>query len=284
MEFRQFKLINEIGAEYDLIDPTHFFAYPDGLGFEREFSVMQTGDVFVSLENKLRQQKVTGEMIFLDYEKYSEFRKFIANQMLTLAYRPVGMPSWYYRSCKVESLKKSEISSSTGRLHCNVDFICFSQWYESVTAERTIYEVSENSVFPLTFPFTFVDRNINEVVISNTNSSQAPCRIEILGPCLNPRWVLLQNGSELLNGKVLIALNEGESLIVDSNVETMRIVKVTDGEESDAYQYSDFSTNRFVYAPPGESLLRFYHDFHDANAPDEILDVLVEVRKVSDTV
>ena len=32
---------------------------------------------------------------------------------------------------------KSEISRGTQRLHCNVDFLCFSQWYESVKAERT---------------------------------------------------------------------------------------------------------------------------------------------------
>lgn len=278
MEFRLFKLINEVGAEYDLTDQNHFFASPDGLGFEREFSVMQTGDAFVSLENKLRQQKITGEIIFLDYERYSEFSKFIAGQLLTIAYCPAGMTTWYYRSCKVVSLKKSEISSSTGRLHCNVDFICFSQWYERVSAERTIYEVSENSVFPLTFPFTFADRNINEVILNNTNSSEAPCRIEILGPCSNPRWSLFRDGKEILNGKVSVFLEEGDSLIVDSNVETMRIVKVTDGEESDAYQCSDFSTNRFVYAPPGESLLRFYTD------SDDVLDVTVEVRRVSDTV
>ena len=278
MEFRQFKLINEVGAEYDLVDQTHFFASPDGLGFEREFSVMQTGDAFVSLENKLRQQKVTGEMIFLDYGAYSEFSKFIAGQLLTIAYCPAGMTTWYYRSCKVESLKKSEISSSTGRLHCNVDFICFSQWYESVTAERTVYEVGENSLFPLTFPFTFVDRNINEVILNNTNTSEAPCRIEILGPCSNPRWSLFRDGKEILNGKVSVSLGQGESLIVDSNVETMRIVRIVNGVESNAYQQSDFSTNRFVYAPPGESLLRFYHD------SDSTLDVIVEVRRVSDTV
>lgn len=280
MEFRQFKLINEIGAEYDLTDPTHFFASPDGLGFEREFSVMQTGDAFVSLDNKLRQQKITGEMIFLDYENYAEFSQYIAGHSLTFAYCPAGMTTWYYRSCKVESLKKSEISSSTGRLHCNVDFLCFSQWYESVTAERTIYEVSENSVFPLTFPFTFVDRNINEVVINNTNSSEAPCRIEILGPCVNPRWSLLKDGKEILDGRVVITLVEGESLIVDANVETMRIAKSTDGEESDVYQYSDFTTNRFIYAPPGKSFLRFHHDADS----DDVLDATVEVRKVSDTV
>ena len=277
-EFRKFLLLNEVGKEYDLTNPAHFFANPDGLGFEREFSVMQVGDSFVSVENKLRQQKVTGEMIFSDYVEYAEFSQFIAGRMLTLAYQPAGIGVWYYRSCKVNSLKKTEISHSTGRLHCNVDFICFSQWYESVIAERTIYEVSENSVFPLTFPFVFADKNINEIILSNTNSSEAPCRIEILGHCSNPRWTLLQNGMELLNGKVSVSLDEGESLIIDANVETMRIAKVTDGVESDAYQYSDFTTNRFVYAPAGLSLLRFYHD------SDNALDISVEVRRIADTV
>lgn len=277
-QFRQFRLMNSVGAEYDLTDANHFFAYPDGLGFERSYSSLQTGDAFVSIENKLRQQKITGEMIFLDYNEYDVFRKFITDNGLVLAYQPAGFTTWRYRSCQVESLKKGEISTSTGRLHCNVDFLCFSQWYERVIAERTVYEVSENSVFPLTFPFVFADKNINEVIINNTNAAPAPCKIEILGPCSNPRWSLYYNGSVIENGKVSISISEGESLIVDANVESMRISKNTDGVETDAYQYSDFSTNRFIYAPPGQSLLRFYHDAADA------LDVTVEVRKVSDTV
>ena len=87
-DFRRFKLINEVGAEYDLTDPAHFFASPDGIGFERGFSVMQVGDAFVSVENQLRQQKITGEMIFADYAEYSEFAKFVQGYRLTLAYRP----------------------------------------------------------------------------------------------------------------------------------------------------------------------------------------------------
>ena len=277
-DFRRFKLINEVGAEYDLTDPAHFFASPDGIGFERGFSVMQVGDAFVSVENQLRQQKITGEMIFADYAEYSEFAKFVQGYRLTLAYRPARISTWFYRSCNVQSLKKSEISSSTSRLHCNVDFLCFSQWYESVIAERTIEEISENAVFPLTFPIMFVDRNINEVIITNTNPADAPCKIEIFGPCSNPRWSLFHEGKMVLDGAVSISLGEGDSLIVDANIETMRIVKTVDGEETDVYQHSDFSTNRFIYTPPGQSLLRFYHDQNSA------LQCAVEVRRVADTV
>lgn len=82
-------------------------------------------------------------------------------------------------------------------------------------------------------------------------------------------------------GKVSVSLGEGEHLIVDSNVESMRIVKSVGGVETDAYQYSDFTTDRFIYAPSGKSLLRFYHESTDAS---EALDIAVEVRKVSDTV
>lgn len=280
-DFRQFKLISATGEEYDLTAPEHFFAYPDGLGFERNYSSLQIGDAFVAVENPLRQQKVTGEMIFLDYLAYDTFRRFIAEGRLTLAYQPAGITTWYYRSCKAESLKKGEISTSTGRLHCNVDFLCFSQWYESVMAEKTISEVGENALFPLTFPFLFSDCHINEVVIYNTNVSPAPCKIDITGPCNDPRWELTFNGSIIETGKVSLSLGEGEHLIVDSNVESMRIVKSVDGVETDAYQQSDFSTDRFIYAPSGKSLLRFYHDEADEK---DALEITVEVRKVSDTV
>lgn len=277
-DFRQFRLINATGEEYDLTAADHFFAYPDGLGFERSYSSLQIGDAFVAVESPLRQQKVTGEMIFLDYSAYDGFRRFIAEGRLTLAYQPAGFTTWYYRSCKVESLKKGEISTSTGRLHCNVDFLCFSLWYESVTAEKTMTEVGENALFPLTFPFLFSDCSINEVVIYNTNTAAAPCKIDITGPCSNPRWEMVCNGIVVKTGKVSMSLGEGEHLIVDSNVESMRIVKSVGGVESDAYQYSDFTTDRFLYAPSGKSLVRFYHDSATALA------ISVEVRKVSDTV
>lgn len=277
-DYRQFKLINSVGAEYDLCDVRHLFVSPDGLGFARNYESLQAGSSFVLIEDLLEQQTITGEMIFADYEEYSAFAKFIKNDGMKLAYCPANFDIWYYRSCQVESLKKSEISHTTNRLHCNVDFCCFSQWYEPVFAERTLYELNEDSVFPLTFPFTFEDRNINEVIIVNSNTDDAPCKITIAGPCSNPHWELKSNGQLVASGKVAVSLAEGESLIVDANIESMRIVKASESTETNVYQSSDFSTDRFIYAPNGKSVLRFYHDESYA------LDVVVEVRKVADTV
>lgn len=278
MSYRQFKLINSVGAEYDLCNERHRLNSPDGLGFDKTFEVVQIGSAFAMAENNLNQQTVTGEMVFRDYADYSEFVDFISVGNLTIAYQPRNFTTWYYRSCEVKSLKKSEISSSTHRLHCDIDFLCFSQWYESVFAERTNDFTGENTTFPLIFPFVFVDANINEVNIYNSNVSLAPCKIEITGPCVNPQWVLSADGQITANGEVKITLGTGEKLIIDSNIESMRIVKVRGNVETNVYQYSNFETDRFIYAPSGKSVLRFYHDSYAA------LDVTVEVRKVADTV
>ena len=279
MSYRKFKLINNIGAEYDLCDSRHWFNSPDGLGFSKSFDSLQVGSAFVLSDSNLNQQAITGEIVFKDYSDYSEFVNFIAVGDLTFAYQPRDSVTWYYRSCEVQSLKKSEIDANTHRLHCNVDFLCFSQWYESVFAEKTNEPIEGNTTFPLVFPFTFVDANMNEVNINNTSKSLAPCKIKIAGPCVNPRWVLNANDERIADGEVDITLNANEYLIIDSNIESMRIVKIgSDGMETNAYQYSNFDTDRFIYAPSGKSTLLFLHDSSAA------LEVVVEVRKVADTI
>lgn len=278
MSYRQFRLINDVGAEYDLCHTRHWLNSPDGLGFDKSFDSLQVGSAFVLTESNLNQQPITGEMVFKAYSDYSDFVKFIATGNLTFAYQPRDSTTWYYRTCEVRSLKKSEIDPNTHRLHCNVDFVCFSQWYESVFAERTNEITGDSTEFPLVFPFTFVDANTNEVNINNSNTSLAPCKIKIAGPCVNPKWYLIVNQNVIAKGEVSITLNTGEHLIVDANIENMRIVKVVDDEETNVYQLSNFETERFIYAPSGKSTLLFMHDSSTA------LDVVVEVRNVADTV
>ena len=276
--YRQFKLINSVEAEYDLCHLDHALYSPDGLGFSKSHDSVQVGSAFAMVEERLNQQTITGEMIFKGYEKYSEFKDFISDSDLTLAYQPIYNSTWYYRSCRVKELKKGEISPTTHRLHCAIDFLCFSQWYESAFAERTVEEVSEDSLFSLVFPFQFADVSINEVRIINSQTAPAPCKIIISGPVSNPHWSLISGGKTIASGGVQITLVAGEQLIIDANIESMGITKLSGNTETNAYQYSDFSTERFIYAPSGESKLRFTHSSSAA------LDVIVEVRKLSDTV
>lgn len=277
--YRQFRLINSVGEEYDLCDLAHAFYAPDGLGFSRNISTMQVGDAFAPVENKLAQQVIKGEMRFKSYALYSEFKEFISSGNLTLAYQPKGIQTWYYRNVEVQRLDKSEIDRTAHRLICPIDFLCFSQWYEKANAKKTIDLTGENTVFPLVFPWVFSDAEKNELLLVNKRISPAPCKIIISGPCVNPAWVLKKDGKTIASGAMTISIAAGEKLIVDANIESMRIVKITSaGSEVNAYQYSDFSTGRFIFAPTGESRLKFTHSTTAA------LDVTVEVRQVSDTV
>lgn len=278
--FRQFRLINAVGAEYDLCDTDHFFSTPGGLGFQRNISSLQVGDSFAPVENKLNQQIITGEMRFRNYEEYSGFKEFASSGGLVLAYQPKGfIDVWYYRNVDVQRLDKTEIDHVSRRLICPVDFICFSLWYEKTNAQKTVDLTGENTVFPLEFPFMFCAAEKNELVLNNDRVSPAPCRIIISGAVVNPSWVLKQGGVTIASGAVNVTIASGEKLIVDSNVESMRIVKLTSsGAEVNVYQYSDFSTERFIFAPTGESRLKFSHSTSAA------LDVTVEVRQMSETI
>lgn len=276
--YRQFKLINSVGAEYDLCHFDHAFYAPDGLGFQKNISSVQVGNAFALVENKLSQQVIKGEMRFRNYELYSEFKEFISSGNLTLSYQPKGFTTWYYRNVEVQRLDKTEISKEARRLICAIDFLCFSQWYEKANAKRTVDLTGENTAFPLVFPFVFCDADKNELILHNERVSPAPCKIILSGPCINPAWVLRQNGRQIARGAMTISIADGEALIIDANIENMRIVKATADGEVNVYQHSDFTTERFLYAPMGESKLKF------TDASGDAIDAAVEVRQVSDTV
>ena len=278
VNYRQFKLIDSVGAEYDLCDTAHAFYSPDGLGFSRNISSVQVGSAFAMVESKLNQQTIKGEMRFRDYDAYAAFNTFISAGNLTLGYRPKGFTVWYYRKVEVQRLDKTEIDRQAHRLICPIDFICLSQWYEKAYAKETIDLTGENTVFPLVFPFVFADAEKNELVLQNERVSPAPCKIIISGPVSNPHWSLISGGKTIASGGVQISLLAGEQLIIDANIESMGITKLSGNTETNVYQLSDFSTERFIYAPTGESRLKFTHSTGAA------LDVTVEVRQVSDTV
>lgn len=277
--YRQFRLVNAAGEEYDLCDLSHAFYSPDGLGFQRNISAVQVGDAFAPVENKLSQQVIKGEMRFRDYSQYTAFNEFIASGGLVLAYQPKNIRTWYYRRVEIQRLDKGEIDRTAHRLICAIDFLCFSQWYEKDNAKRTIDLTGENTVFPLVFPWVFCDAEKNELLLVNEKMTPAPCKITIAGPCVNPSWTLKQDGRTIAAGAMTMSIAAGEKLVIDSNIESMGIIKITSaGSEVNAYQYSDFSTGRFIYAPTGESRLKFTHSETSA------LDITVEVRQVSDTV
>lgn len=114
----------------------------------------------------------------------------------------------------------------------------------------------------------------------NTGFENAPMRVHIFGPCQHPFWTMMQSGRVIGSGKVNTVINSGEQLIVDSSPLTLEMSRRDQNEKliCDEYQNGDFSTDRFLLAPIGESELIFSHE------GSETLKVIIEVNEIAETV
>lgn len=273
---RKFKLINSEGVELDISRDEMSLENPDGLGFDRDLAYVRAGTDFIETDDNPIQKNPKGEMVFQSYEDYAEFAAFIAKTPLKLCYKPLS--EWHYLDCKVHSLAKGEMQD--GGLYCDIDFLGSSTWYQSTKIGRTQNDSSLGKKYSYTYSYYYVDTARGTIIVQNDKSLPAPCKLHIYGPCVNPSWSLVQGGTVIVTGKVTASFSETEKLVIDSNIRTMEIAKRGLNNEliADEYQNSDFSTERFIFAPPGESTLSFSHE------GSEILNAVVEVQTLADTV
>lgn len=129
---RQFKLINALGAEYDMTRPDALLHAPDGLGWGTERTVNRLGMTYIGINEKEIHQSPSGEMVFRTYEEYGRFLSFCQQGGLVLCYKP--LETWYYCECLI-SIQKSEIQWENNHLICPVQFTLLSYWYEKVVAQ-----------------------------------------------------------------------------------------------------------------------------------------------------
>ena len=274
---RRFKLINAKGQEFDLMRKDSFFNSPAGLGFTLNITTATVGNTFIPTSNMYEPQPVSGEMVFAGYEQYKEFIDFLTDK-ITFAYSP--LETWYYMDCAASVLAKGEIDVSTDRLLCGVDFTPFTQWYLPATFQQTQVEPSDGKVYEYTYPYTYAGAEMGAIDITNVGNASSPCRIYILGRCVNPRWVLRQGGEEIAEGKVNATIELGRKMLISSDPSDMQISELASDNTfvQSLYQASDFSTARFLYIPPGESTLYFYGD------GEEAITAYVEVMQLAATV
>lgn len=254
---RKFKLQNNVGAEWDLMDKTSYLNAPGGLGFSKTYSAIQAGSAWLVSDEYLNQYSVTGEMIFFSYARYQAFISFVTKGPLFLMYSPLD--TWYKIKCEVQTADKSEFKS--GYLAVPVTFLCFGTWHEAIVSSKVQPSGVNGKTYSYTYPYTYIETISGSAKLKN-GDLPSPCRLQIFGPIVNPAWALTKAGVRVAVGKVTATIPEGHKLVVDADPATMEIAEYTlEGTfVQNLYQSSDFSTGRFIYAPPGESTLTFSHD------------------------
>lgn len=171
-------------------------------------------------------------------------------------------------------VEKEEITPVDEYAETDVDFYRLGPWYSTLRAEPYGGDTQRPKRYDYTYPYCYVDSTAPGILIGNPGKQQSPCTIEIFGPAVNPKWALMQKGTEIASGAVTTEIKEGQKLVVRSEADRLEIAIYTTENEwvEDAYQQSDFSTARFIYAPPGESTLKFSHE------GSQEMNVSVEVR------
>ena len=270
------KLINTDGEELSLLQRGISVISMDGLGFDRDLAFTRSGNDFVETQDDPVQKEPSGEIAFEAEAVYHDFLTFVAKTPLKLAYMPES--TWYYLNVKIKKLSKSEATSDV--LFCDIDFSAYGMWYLPALVKQVSRDTSAGKQYAYRYPYRYVDTARGTVILENGGAMEAPCKLYVFGPCKNPSWTLMQGGEILLTGKVVVTLGAAEKLVVDANVRTMEIARrgLDNGFLSDEYPNSDFSTERFVTAPPGESALAVTHE------GSEVLTVIVEVTRLADAV
>lgn len=275
---REFKLINANGAEFNLTSTASFFQNPDGLGFSRDIDCERAGYDFIEIKDDPKQKTPNGEIVFDGYATYQAFVAFIKATPLVLCYKPLD--TWYFMDCKVSRLKKTEINKASRRLICDVDFLGYSTWYSALKSYQAASTEGDGKTYPYTYPYTYIETTAGSTKIYNTGSIDSPCILHIFGPVENPSWTLIHNGDVIYTGKVIATIAEGNKLLVNASPKDLEIAEYTTSGEyvQNRYQDSDFSTARFIFAPPGESTVTFAHEGVAG------INATVEVKQLADTV
>lgn len=279
---RYFKLENSLGNSFDITNEDFFFHDIEGLGFEEDNVFNRVGPVWKLNSTAYSQSKPGGKIMFTEfgsgtpYDKYDIFKRFIAQNPLTLIYYPNGIGTKSYRKkVRVSKLGKTEITE-LGVLDCDIEFASYSPWYEIVTVENEIDETDENVHWIWDVGnqwrdgndgvegiprYRFGGESKNGVELDCDSNAKGLIKLTIDGPALNPTWSQYVDGNLISTGGFSSAsafsLGSNERLVIDNtNADFLMTVYATStGEGRNVYSLRDFDKKCFFNLMAGKNLI-----------------------------
>ena len=266
---REFKLINEKGQTYSLMDIKNYalLTEPDGLGYSYSTSYTKVGEVFINNIKEQEQVQITGICNFLYYENYTNLVNFIeSSESLRLSYKiPLkdGSQIEYFKNIEIQSLGKTE-KDENGILSCPISFDMTSLWYEQ---KEYTYDMSaeDNEVrWDFRWGSRFANYNSRKLEFNNTGHTLAPIYLEIDGAVTNPEIIVTDsNGTTLFNLLINITIAQYEKFIYSSVDGDIKILKQNvDGTYENLFKqdYIDIENNNIFKLPLGTSNITIQAD------------------------
>jgi len=276
---REFKLLNENGQEFSLMDIENYclLTDPSGLGITYKTEYEQLGNTFVENIRRIEKEQIDGLVNFTNYDNYRSLINFIeSSEQLQIAYQ---IP---YESGEREFLKDIQIQSITktqrqlnGIISESIVFDCLSLWYEKNTIIYTIEPATNEIRWNFEWDSRFADYNSRSMEYINEGHTEAPILVEINGHVSNPGIELYVEGQLYQTVSFNIEIAEYEKLLYGTQENNFYIKKQNaDGTLEDLYNLSviDFNNDNVIRIPKNKSCeLRLIADTDILNAQVTIL-------------
>ncbi len=238
---REFKLINEEGQEYSLMDIHNhcLLTEPAGLGYSYTTEYEQLGNTFITNLRRLEKGQISGVANFKNYDNFKDFIDFVENSEKLKFYYKIpykdGTSKVYFKDIEIQSMTKTD--KRTNVLSETVAFDCLSLWYEEKTITYKIESMDDEMVWDFYWDAVFNDSNSTSIPYKNEGHTEAPIILNMEGPISKPRIeVYIEN---ILYQKVEIDINisEHEKLIYNSRENEFEITRVkTDGTKESLFK------------------------------------------------
>ncbi len=276
---REFKLINEKGQEYSLMDIYNYclLTEPSGLGYQYSTEYEQLGNTFIANLRRIEQGQIEGILNFLNYDNYKNFIDYIEkSESLRFSYKipfKNGQKE-YFKDINIQSLSKTQIQTN-GVISESITFDCLSLWYEQTTAIYTI-EPKENEIrWDFAWDSKFTDYDTRSLQYINKGHIEAPVLIEISGHVVNPRIELYIEGQLYQTVTFTTEIAEYEKLLYGTKENDFYISKQkTDGTIESLFNLDviNFENDNVIRLPKNKSCeIRITADNEVLNAQVTIL-------------
>lgn len=258
---REFKLVNEKGQEYSLMDIHNYtlLTDPDGLGYSYSTEYQQLGNTFVNNLRLIEQGQINGTLNFINYDNYTKFIDFIeSSEKLKFGYRiPYEDGSYreYFKDINIQGITKTQ-KQTNGIISETVTFDCLSLWYEENTIIYTIEPQTNEIRWDFEWDSKFSDYSMRSLQYINKGHVEAPIMLEIDGYIKNPKIELYVEGQLYQTIPFNVTIEQYEKLLYDTRENNFFIGKQnTDGTKSDLFNLDviDFANDNVLRIPKNKS-------------------------------
>lgn len=260
MNVREFKLVNEKGQEYSLMDINKacLLTTPSGLGIQYEREYAQLGNTFVESISKISQTQFTGQANFSKYENYRKLVDFIASsEKLKISYKvPYSTGTReYFKDVNVRILNKSD-KTKNGILTETITFDCLSLWYEQLQTVYRITTEDDEIRWDFRWDSKFAGYDVRSLKYINTGHVDAAIQLTIGSNVENPKIELLVDNEIYQTVKINTLIGEYEKLLYSSKENDFYIRKqLADGTVESLFNLNviNFENDNVIRIPKNRS-------------------------------